>query len=114
MTDHPSNCIAHFNISGPDGAALRDFYQGIFGWVIEEQGPGYALVETPGASPNGAIIEGEEAALTIGVIVNDIDATLRSAVEHGGIIAMPVVDNGWVRKAMLIDPAGNRLSVIQG
>ena len=39
---------------------------------------------------------------------------LELAEAKGGSVAMPVVDNGWVKKAQVRDPAGNLLTLIQG
>lgn len=113
MTHHAANGISHFDICGPDIGALQNFYQGVFGWQIMQKGPGYALVETPAGTANGALNEAEEAGISIGIVVADIEAALGEAVKHGGSVTMPVVDNGWVRKATLADPAGNQITVIQ-
>lgn len=113
MQNHIPNGLGHFDVSGPDGEALETFYSGAFGWSVHTKGPGYALVETPDGSANGAITEAEQAALTIGIVVPDLDKVLDLAIGHGGSIVMPVTDNGWVKKAVLADPAGNRLTVIQ-
>ena len=45
MTD---NAIVHFDISGPHEAEQHQFYAGLLGWRVDPQGPGHALVETPG------------------------------------------------------------------
>lgn len=113
MSSHIINGIGHFDISGPDLGALQRFYEGVFGWQVAPQGPGYALASTAEGTPNGALIEAETADITIGVVVADLAATLEEVVAHGGLVAMPVVDNGWVKKATLADPAGNRVTVIQ-
>jgi predicted enzyme related to lactoylglutathione lyase len=114
MPSFAPNSIGHFDVSGPDAATLQVFYERVFGWVVVPKGPGYALVETPEGSPNGAILEAETTALTIGVVVADLDAALGAATLHGGEVCMPITDNGWVKKAMLRDPAGNTVTVIQG
>lgn len=113
MSEYTTNGIGHFDICGPDLVPLERFYAGVFGWQIMPKGPGYALAATAAGSPNGALVEAETASISIGIIVADIDATLEHAVAHGGLVAMPVVDNGWVKKAALSDPAGNRVTVIQ-
>lgn len=113
MQSHVANGISHFEISGPDATAIHAFYRGVFAWIVQPQGPGYALVETPAGSARGAIVEAEEAALTVGIVVPDVERTVAAAIEWGGAIAMPMTDNGWVKKAMLVDPAGNKLTVIQ-
>jgi predicted enzyme related to lactoylglutathione lyase len=113
MQKHIVNGVSHFDVSGPDAVALGRYYSKLFDWTVKSKGPGYALIETPGGSPNGAIVEAENASLTMGVVVSDIDQCVAKAVGEGGQIGMPVIDNGWVKKAVIIDPAGNRLTLIQ-
>ena len=109
---HSANAVAHFDVFGPEPERLHAFYAGVFGWDVDVRGPGYALVRTPGDSPDGAVVEAERAALTIGVVVPDIEAAVAAAVERGGTVVMPPTDNGWVVKAQVSDPAGNRISLI--
>ena len=104
--------IVHFDVSGPDEVALHRFYTGVLDWKVEPQGPGYALVRTPGAGPDGAVMETEDPSLTLGVAVDDLEATVARVAEHGGEVLMPPTDNGWVQKALVVDPAGNRISLI--
>jgi predicted enzyme related to lactoylglutathione lyase len=109
---YSANTIAHFDVFGPEPERLHAFYAGVFGWHVDPRGPGYALVQTPGDSPDGAIVEAERGTLTVGVVVADIDAAVTAAVEKGGTVVMPPTDNGWVVKAQVADPAGNRISLI--
>ncbi|MGL5837512.1 MAG: VOC family protein [Sphingorhabdus sp.] len=113
MQNHISNGVGHFDVCGPDSEALGVFYAGVFNWAVESKGPGYALVETPEGSANGAIVEAEQAGLTIGIVVLDLERALELAARLGGNVVMPVTDNGWVKKAVLADPAGNKLTIIQ-
>jgi predicted enzyme related to lactoylglutathione lyase len=108
------NGIGHFDIAGPHAAALQAFYSEVFGWAVTPRGPGYASIETPPGSANGAIVEAQEASLTIGIVVPELRRALEVAVERGGSVAMPPTDNGYVLKAQVVDPAGNRLTLIQG
>jgi hypothetical protein len=103
--------IGHFDIAGSDIGRLSTFYREVFGWAAETRGPGYAQVETP--SLRGALVEAPEASLTLGVVVDDLDAALIEAASAGGTVVMPATDNGWVRKAQVADPAGNVLTLIQ-
>ena len=111
---YPMNGIGHFDVSGPDIEALRSFYAGVFDWGVTPRGPGYAMVATPEGGPDGALVEAEFATLTMGVVVPNLDKALAAAEAKGGSIAMPVLDNGWVKKAQVRDPAGNLLTLIQG
>jgi predicted enzyme related to lactoylglutathione lyase len=111
---HTINGIGHFDVAGPDLKALSAFYSGVFGWRIDEKGPGYAMAGTPQGGPDGALVEAEAASLTIGVVVADLEKALTAAKKTGGAVAMPAVDNGWVKKAQVRDPAGNLLTLIEG
>ncbi len=105
--------VGHFDVGGPDIAALAPFYETVFGWSVAPRGPGYALLHTPSGSTDGALVEQPEAAITIGIVVPDLAAALALSQRHGGGIAMPITDNGWVRKAQVRDPAGNLLTLIE-
>ena len=109
---HTLNGIAHFDVFGPEPERLQDFYARVFGWEIDAKGPGYALVHTPDGAPDGAVVEAEQPALTVGVVVPDLDAAVAAAELAGGTVVMPPTDNGWVVKAQVADPAGNRVSLI--
>ena len=111
---HVKNGIGHFDIAGPDIAKLSAFYAAVFGWNIKSAGPGYAMVETPEGSANGALVEAKKSAITVGVVVPDLGKALAKAEEGGGKVAMPITDNGWVKKAQVTDPAGNLVTLIQG
>ncbi len=104
--------IAHFDITAPDDAALIDFYAGLFDWSVDRKGPGYTLLQ-PADGPGGAIVEAPEARVVLGVTVDDLEAAVRRVTELGGTVQMPPTDNGWVTKALVTDPSGNPLSLIQ-
>lgn len=104
--------LAHFEISAPDDQALVSFYAQLLGWPTDPKGPGYTLVQ-PEHGPAGAIVESPENRITLGVTVDDLDALVARVVELGGQVLMPPTDNGWVTKALIADPGGNALSLIQ-
>jgi predicted enzyme related to lactoylglutathione lyase len=104
--------IVHFDVAGPDETALHRFYAGVLDWTVDPQGPGYALVRTPAGGPDGALVEGEDPGLTLGVGVDDLESAVARVAEHGGEVLMPPTDNGWVTKALVTDPAGNRIALI--
>lgn len=105
--------ISHFDIAGPEAGVLGVFYKNVFGWKLDEKGPGYTLIETPGGGPNGAIVESEISTVTLGITVADLERTLKEVISSGGEIVMPITDNGWVKKAQFRDIAGNILTLIE-
>ena len=114
MKPHTAFGIGHFDVAGPDLACLGPFYAEVFGWKIAPRGPGYAQLQTPDGSPNGALVEQPVAAITLGIVVPDLARALVQAEAMGGRVEMPATDNGWVHKAQVRDPAGNLLTLIQG
>jgi predicted enzyme related to lactoylglutathione lyase len=104
--------LAHFEILGPDDDALVAFYRDLLGWPTDDRGPGYTLIR-PDGGPNGAIVESPDNGVTLGATVGDLDAAVARAAELGGQVLMPPTDNGWVTRALVADPAGNTLSLIQ-
>jgi len=104
--------LAHFEIAGPDDQALAAFYGQLLHWQIDSRGPGYTLLH-PAAGPGGAVIDAERPGVTLGVTVSDLDGVVAQVSALGGQVLMPPTDNGWVTKALVQDPAGNRLSLIQ-
>ena len=111
---YKSNAIGHFDVAGPDIEQLGNFYTSVFGWQVDPMGPGYAMLKTPDGTPGGALVDADDPSLTIGIIVGDIDKALQVTAQSGGAIIMPKTDNGWVTKAQVSDPAGNRITLIQG
>ena len=52
-------------------------------------------------------------ATRIGFKVADLDALLPMLVERGGRIASPAKDSPWGRRAVLIDPTGHKVELLQ-
>ncbi len=113
MSKHTHGDLAHFDITGVDGAQLGAFYHAVFGWEIQSKGPGYASITTPDGSPDGAVVEMENSGITLGIAVDNLDTALSRAKAAGGSVVMPVTDNGWVKKAQIADIDGNIITLIQ-
>jgi predicted enzyme related to lactoylglutathione lyase len=113
VTTAGTSRIGHFDIAGPELEPLRTFYTQVFGWGIDVRGPGYALVRTPESTVPGALVEAPSASLIVGIVVPSLDRALEAVVPNGGTVVMPKTDNGFVTKAQVADPAGNRITLIQ-
>jgi predicted enzyme related to lactoylglutathione lyase len=109
---YQANAVVHFDISGVDDNALRRFYGDLLDWHVDPQGPGYALVQTPGGLA-GSIVGAPQPGVTLGIAVESLEQAVGQATELGGTVLMPPTDNGWVAKAQIKDPAGNVLTLIQ-
>jgi uncharacterized protein len=109
-----TNKIDYFEIGSPDPAASRAFYGGLFDWEIDEQPQGdqpYLMVD----GGNGGLwdttdIGGANWAIFY-VHVEDVAAAIDQAVSLGATVAVPLVDNGQILFAHLVDPQGNRFGI---
>ena len=111
------NPVVHFEIAGPDGPALRQFYRDLFGWKIEVQGEemhNYGLVSANEGGIGGGLFptaEGTPARsyVTFYVQVGDIQVALDKAAGMGGKAIVPPMEiaPGMGSIAMFEDPAGN-------
>ena len=111
-----TNKIDYFEIGSPDPAASRAFYGGLFDWKIEESPQGdqpYLMVD----EANGGLWDTSDAGggswAIFYVHVEDVQAALAQAVALGATVAVPLVDNGQIYFAHLLDPLGNRFGIWQ-
>ena len=110
------NPVVHFEIAGPDGPALVQFYRDLFGWDVQVQGPemgNYGVVMWTEGGIGGGIMESVEDMpshyVTVYIQVDDLQATLDKISDIGGVATMPPMEIapevGSV--AMFTDPADN-------
>jgi uncharacterized protein len=126
----------HFEIHASDPAAVRAFYEALFGWRFQQwgdnpywiviTGDGDPMAGTPHSTPgvDGGLLprQGEapgEAQPVNGFVmtieVPDCDAYVDRAVTAGGSIALPADDMPGVgRLAYVKDPDGNLFGMLQG
>lgn len=100
--------IVFFDIAGPDGAKLKTFYSGVFGWNIDAQ----LGIKTPGGLDGTLRQDPPEKIIYLGV--PDINAALSAIVAAGGTVDTPrMVVPGVVTFALFKDPAGNRMGLVE-
>ncbi|MDA0873612.1 MAG: VOC family protein [Bacteroidetes bacterium] len=113
------NPIIHFEVAGTDGPSLETFYSQLFGWKIDHQGQGdmqYGFVQEGSAGPIGGGIRhepGGKPEVVFYVQVEDLQTAIRSALDLGGKVRIEPVETGDVTFAMITDPQGNSLGIIQ-
>ncbi|MEA5453235.1 VOC family protein [Sinomonas sp. JGH33] len=104
-----------FDISTPDGARARAFYQGLFGWQINVLDETYALVGEA-VQPGGGIGQAGAASPYVGIViyfpVENVDAMVERAKALGAKQVMGPVDTRMSRIAVLEDLDGNRVGLI--
>lgn len=110
------NPAVHFEIAGPDGPALQQFYRDLFGWNVEVTGEEmgfYGVVQANEGGIGGGILGTQEGMppnyVTVYIQVDDLQAALDKISGIGGGVLMPPIeiapDVGSV--AMFTDLAGN-------
>jgi predicted enzyme related to lactoylglutathione lyase len=113
--------VVWFEVAGRDLDALRQFYSSLFGWRIELDPAApmpYGMVNTgaEGGIPGGVWAPGESVGSYVSfyVAVDDLERSLRQAEALGAKTAQPpapLADGS--RVAMLNDPEGHRIGLIQ-
>jgi hypothetical protein len=102
--------IVYFEIAGPKGAGLREFYAEVFEWRIDAASG--VPASSTGGLRGGLREDPAEKILYLGV--PDIDAALARIEAAGGIVILPrTVVPGIVTYALFLDPAGNRLGLAE-
>ena len=115
------NPVVHFEIAGPDGPALQQFYRDLFGWNVQTQGEemgNYGLVQTNEGGIGGGIMETTEDMpasnyVTFYIQVGDLQAALDKLSGMGGATVMPPIEiaPGMGSFAMFTDPAHNTIGL---
>ncbi|NEN05130.1 VOC family protein [Diaminobutyricibacter tongyongensis] len=106
------NRVDYFEIGSPDPEASKAFYAGLFDWEVGPPSPAaYSMVEGDAGGLWDTSAIGKESWAIFYVHVDDVHEALARAVALGADVAMPVVDNGQIEFAHLIDPLGNRFGI---
>lgn len=111
--------IVHWELMGADGAALKTFYQDLFGWSMEGV-PGfdaYYMTTEADTGLAGAVGQGGEDMPNYQVMyieVPDIDAHMAKVEAPGGTTVVPrTVIPDTVIFGMFTDPAGNLVGLVE-
>lgn len=104
--------VNYFEIGTPDPDAARAFYGSLFGWTFGDASPqGYRMINTEqGGLWDTSSLSGATWAIFY-VQVDDVAAAISQAESLGASVAVPLVDNGRIEFAHLVDPDGNRFGV---
>ena len=112
-----ANPIVHWEIIGPDGKALQNFYGQLFGWPIDADNEWqYGMVEA--GAPNGigggiGPDMGGGNRVTVYAEVDDLQPYLDKAGSLGAQTLMPPTDIGGITMALFSDPAGNITGLVK-
>lgn len=110
VNSHMGAPIVYFEVAGPDGHKLKEFYATVFGWKIDAHST-IAAVSTGGIK-GGIRQDPPEKIFYLGV--PDIVAALKQIEAAGGKMVIPrTVVPGVVTFALFTDPAGNRMGLAE-
>lgn len=111
------NQLLHWELMVSDVARTKAFYQKVFDWKFQPMGPEYTLIQT-GSEPGGGLMQRppgvDMSSLNSYFRVDDVDRTLRAAVEAGATVIVPKMEVptvGWF--AMFLDPDKIPIGVLQ-
>ena len=115
------NPVVHFEIAGPDGPVLQQFYRDLFGWKIDVQSEemgNYGLVSANEGGIGGGVFPTTEdmsarSYVTFYVQVDDLQAALDKVAGMGGnaIMSPMEIAPGMGSIAMFGDPADNAIGL---
>lgn len=117
-----TNPVVHFEILGPDGTELTEYYRALFGWPMHTgQLPGWSHYShfhaesgIDGAVGTAAALNGDSRVVNY-VEVDDPEAYLARAEQLGGRTIMPVtpLPQAEIAVASLQDPQGNIIGLVR-
>lgn len=118
FNQHPS---VMFEIMANDQSNAMDFYGTVFGWEFEKGAAGFAYVHfADGARPLlGGIgqadpsVPGLEPGHCFYLVVHSLEAAIADATKAGGAPHMPPTNADGYRFAMIRDPEGNPIGLVE-
>lgn len=108
-----SHAVNWFQIQGPNGHALQQFYKQVFGWKMKALpggGDSMMVASEPGGIAGGVgASQNHQPSVAVYVSVGNIDAVFGKIQRAGGRMAMPMTElpGGMGSIAGFHDPAGN-------
>ena len=107
-----TNKVDYFEIGSPDPESASAFYGGLFGWEIGPPSPAqYRMVDGGSGGLWDTSAMGGASWAIFYVHVDDVAAAFAQAQELGATVALPIIDNGEIEFAHLLDPQGNRFAI---
>jgi predicted enzyme related to lactoylglutathione lyase len=106
-----------FDISTPDAARARNFYQELFGWQVHVVDDTYSLVAGASGEPGGGIGQSGPDSPYTGIVayfpVDDVETALARAEKLGGTRRLdPQTIPNRGRIAVFDDPDGNPVGLL--
>jgi predicted enzyme related to lactoylglutathione lyase len=114
----PHGKICYIEIPAIDIAESAKFYAGAFGWDVRSRGDGSTAFDDGIGNVSGTWVLGRlparDGSLTVHIMVDSVEETLKKITATGGQVAMPLTPiGGGAAYATFHDPAGNLLGIYQ-
>lgn len=107
--------IDYIELPAADLQKTREFYANVFGWSFQEYGPDYCAFGD--GRMDGGFYRSQlrstasEGSALVVMYADDLEATQRRIVDHGGAIAKQIFSFPGGRRFHFTDPHGNELAV---
>lgn len=115
--EHPA---VMFEVIAKDQAKALSFYSAVFGWNYQADAGGFAYVKFPtlprallGGIGQSSGEAGFEPGHSFYIQVSHLEATIAAAIRAGGSEHMPISSVDGYRFAMICDPEGNPVGLIE-
>jgi predicted enzyme related to lactoylglutathione lyase len=109
--------ICYIEMPSIDVAKSAEFYRKVFGWNVRTRGDGEVAFDDGVGQVSGTWVLGRRAfdgtGLTIHIMVDDIEAAMKSVDENGGQITHGVGKHAPEITAEFRDPSGNVFGLYQ-
>lgn len=108
--------VVAWELQAQDPQKQREFYSRLFNWNIDEGASMRvrAGIGGPEPGPGGTIRQGSHPGVSLAIQVRDLRASLAKAEQLGGrIIRQPVDLPQGPTVAAILDPEGNRITLVQ-
>ncbi len=109
--------ICYLEIPAADISQSAKFYATVFGWQVRRRGDGSIAFDDGVGEVSGTWVKGRapatQPAVTIYIMVDDMEVTTKAVVENGGRIVQGVGMHAPEITASFSDPAGNVFGLYQ-
>jgi uncharacterized protein len=109
--------ICYIEMPATDVQRSADFYGKVFGWNIRKRGDGALAFDDAVGQVSGSWIRNRPPSTTPGllvyIMVDSVEATMKSVVAHGGEIVQPIGGDAPEITARFRDPGGNVIGLYQ-
>jgi predicted enzyme related to lactoylglutathione lyase len=107
--------ITYLHLPASDPRRAAAFYREVFGWIIHNPDSDRPSFDDPSGQISGAWLSSHltthEPGLLPYIYVDDVDATVKRLITHGGEIVTEPYPEGLLTVATFRDPSGNVLGL---